>query len=280
MSLDGKVAIITGAGGGFGRAFCSSILKAGANVLALDVNTKNLSIIEAENHKFGKSRLLTQTVDIADFLACEAAIEIALNYFGQIDILINNAGLGMGFVRQDHHIELVRIDEITSEIWNRMIGVNLTGPWNMTKCCINNLRQSESARIINVTTSFFTMLRGKFQPYGPSKAGFEAMSASHAAEFSADGITVNVVVPGGPADTAMVPEGAGWNREQLVKPIAMTYPTLWLCSEEAKSITGNRYIAGRWDPEESIERNRTNTETPIAWPNLAQDPVWPGGKPS
>ena len=125
---------------------------------------------------------------------------------------------------------------------------------------------------------FFTMLGGGFHPYGTSKSGFEAMSAGHAAEFLSDGITVNVVVPGGPADTTMVPEETKWNRDELVKPIMMTYPILWLCSEEAAIVTGHRYIAGHWDPELSIEENRSKTEAPIAWPSLAQDPVWPGGK--
>ena len=186
----------------------------------------------------------------------------------------------MGSVRRDHHIKLVSIDELTPDIWNKMIGVNLTGPWNMTKSSIEYLRTSGKARIINVTTSFFTMLRGKFHPYGPSKSGFEAMSAGHAAEFKDDGITVNVVVPGGPADTPMVPQGAGWERDQLVKPIMMTYPILWLCSDEAEFITGNRYIAGHWDPNQSVSENRKKTESEIAWPSLAQDPVWPGGRPS
>ena len=60
----------------------------------------------------------------------------------------------------------------------------------------------------------------------------------------------------------------------------MTYPILWLCSEEAAAVTGYRYVAGHWDPEQSIAQNRSKTEAPIAWPSLAQDPVWPGGKPS
>ncbi|MDC0432629.1 SDR family NAD(P)-dependent oxidoreductase, partial [bacterium] len=88
------------------------------------------------------------------------------------------------------------------------------------------------------------------------------------------------VVPGGPADTPMVPQGAGWERDQLVKPIMMTYPILWLCSDEAGLITGNRYIAGHWDPNKSVSKNRKKTESEIAWPSLAQDPVWPDGKPS
>ena len=280
MSLDGRVVIVTGAAGGFGQVICSSFLEAGAKVVAIDVSNEALQVIEKQNSTYRKERLITKAADVSDYFQCQTAVHEAADYFDGVDILINNAGLGMGSVRRDHHIKLVSIDELTPDIWNKMIGVNLTGPWNMTKSSIEYLRTSEKARIINVTTSFFTMLRGKFHPYGPSKSGFEAMSAGHAAEFKDDGITVNVVVPGGPADTPMVPQGAGWERDQLVKPIMMTYPILWLCSDEAEFITGNRYIAGHWDPNQSVSENRKKTESEIAWPSLAQDPVWPGGKPS
>ncbi|MDE0992344.1 MAG: SDR family NAD(P)-dependent oxidoreductase [Rhodospirillales bacterium] len=280
MSLNGKVVVVTGAAGGFGRVICSSLLEVGAKVIAIDVSTDALEMLKSENTRFQAEMLVTKAIDISDYSQCKTAIEEGATRFSGIDILINNAAVGMGHVRPDHLINLVSIDEITPEIWDKVIGVNLTGPWNMTKCSIDFLRRSKNARIINITTSFFTMLRDKFHPYGPSKSGFEAMSAGHAAEFLPDGITVNVVVPGGPADTTMVPEETGWNREELVKPIMMTYPILWLCSEEAAAVTGYRYVAGHWDPERSIAENRSKTEAPIAWPSLAQDPVWPGGKPS
>jgi NAD(P)-dependent dehydrogenase (short-subunit alcohol dehydrogenase family) len=277
--MSGKVVIVTGGAGGFGRAFTKAFLDAGAKVAALDVTEEGLASLRDEHRGVNEDRLMTEKVDIADFASCQAAVDRVAERFGGVTVLINNAGLGMGSVKENHHIELIGIDEVTPEIWNHMVGVNLTGPWNMTKASIGYLREAERARIINVTTSFFTMLRGKFQPYGPSKSGFEAMSASHSAEFEEEGIMVNVVVPGGPADTPMVPDGAGFDRADLVQPANMTYPALWLCSEEGDGMTGNRYIAGRWDKEKSIADNREATEAPIGWPDLAGDPVWPGGKP-
>jgi NAD(P)-dependent dehydrogenase (short-subunit alcohol dehydrogenase family) len=278
--MTGKVVIVTGGAGGFGRAFTRAFLEAGARVAAFDVTEAGLAALRAEHHGVNEDRLMTETVDISDFASCQAAVDRVAERFGGVTVLINNAGLGMGSVRDSHHIELIGIDEVSPDIWNHMVGVNLTGPWNMTKASIKHLRAAGAARVINVTTSFFTMLRGKFSPYGPSKSGFEAMSAAHAAEFEEDGITVNVVVPGGPADTPMVPDGAGFNRADLVQPANMTYPALWLCSSEGDGMTGHRYIAGRWDPDKSISENRAATEAPIGWPDLAQDPVWPGGKPA
>ena len=279
VEMTGKVVIVTGGAGGFGRAFTREFLAAGAKVAVFDVTEEGLAALTAEHRGDNEDRLITEQLDIADFASCQAAVDRVAERFGGIHVLINNAGLGMGSVRPSHHIELIGIDEVTPDIWNNMVGVNLTGPWNMTKASIGHLRKAGRARVINVTTSFFTMMRGKFHPYGPSKSGFEAMSAGHAAEFAEEGITVNVVVPGGPADTPMVPDGAGFNRADLVQPTSMTHPALWLCSPEGEGITGNRYIAGRWDASLSIEENRKATEAPIGWPDLAGDPVWPGGKP-
>jgi len=277
--MTGRTVIVTGAAGGFGRAFTQAFLDAGASVGAVDVTEEGLAALAAEHRGVNEERLATEVVDIADFTACQRAVDRVAATFGGVHVLINNAGLGMGSVRENHHKNMIGIDEITPEVWNQMVGVNLTGPWNMTKASIAYLRAAERGRIINVTTSFFTMLRGRFHPYGPSKSGFESMSAGHAAEFDAEGITVNVVVPGGPADTPMVAENSGFDRADLVRPEAMTYPALWLCSPEGDGVTGNRYIAGRWDPALSVEENRGATEAPIGWPDLATDPVWPGGRP-
>ena len=277
--MTGQVVIVTGGGGGFGAAFTRAFLGAGAKVAAFDVAEAGLAALTEAHRGVNEDRLITEVVDIADFASCQAAVERVVERFGGLHVLINNAGLGMGSVRQDHHVDLIGIDEVTPEIWNQMVGVNLTGPWNMTKASIGHLRQAGRGRIINVTTSYFTMLRGKFHPYGPSKSGFESMSAGHAAEFAEDGITVNVVVPGGPADTPMVPDDGGFDRAALIQPISMTYPALWLCSAEGDGMTGNRYVAGLWDPSLTITENRKVTEAPIGWPDLAQNPVWPGGKP-
>lgn len=277
--MTGQVVIVTGAAGGFGRAFTRAFLAAGAKVAAFDVTDEGLSGLTEEHRGVNEDRLITEKVDIADFESCRTAVERVVERFGGLHVLINNAGLGMGSVRENHHNDLIGIDEVTPDVWNRMVGVNLTGPWNMTKASIAHLRQAGRARIINVTTSYFTMLRGKFHPYGPSKSGFESMSAGHAAEFADDGITVNVVVPGGPADTPMVSDDAGFDRADLIQPVNMTYPAMWLCSPDGDGMTGNRYIAGLWDPDLPLEENRAATEAPIGWPDLAQSPVWPGGKP-
>jgi NAD(P)-dependent dehydrogenase (short-subunit alcohol dehydrogenase family) len=267
--LDGRSVLLTGAAGGIGRVLAKAFLEAGAKVVAADIDAKGLAGLEPVKE------LATRVLDIADPAACEAAVREA-----QPDILINNGALGMQVLRETCMTDLVRLEEITPEFWSRMIAVNLSGAWHLTRAAAPGMRARGWGRIINVTTSFFTMLRGRFHPYGPAKAGLEAMSAGHAAEFAGTGVTVNVVVPGGPADTPMVPAVSGLRREDLVPPAKMAPPMLWLCTREADSVTGKRYIANDWDDALAPQAARAKSEAPIGWPQLAGTPVWPGGKPS
>jgi NAD(P)-dependent dehydrogenase (short-subunit alcohol dehydrogenase family) len=279
-SLSGRTALVTGAAGGIGRELVRALLAADANVMATDIADEGLKQLATRVEGEGPGqRLATRPLDISDQRACAASVEATRERFGSLDILVNNGALGMGAIRDDHMTNLVGIEEITPETWDRFVAVNFSGAWYLTRAAVPAMRRAGWGRIVTVTTSFFTMLRGKFHPYGPVKAGLEAMAAGHAKEFDGTGITVNVIVPGGPADTPMVPASSGLRREDLIPPVAMTYPLLWLCSTGADRITGKRYVAAKWDPAAPIEAVRAASEAPIGWPELAAAPVWPGGKP-
>jgi NAD(P)-dependent dehydrogenase (short-subunit alcohol dehydrogenase family) len=278
-SLTGKVAIVTGAAGGFGRVLVRTLLDEGAAVAALDIDQRGLTAL-SDTFALASHRLLVQSTDIADYAACEHAVAATIEKLGGLDILINNGAIGMGSIRTDHMRRLVGIQEISPPMWQRFVATNFSGSWNMTRAAIAHLLEQRWGRIINVTTSFFTMLRSGFHPYGPCKAGLEAMSSGHAKEFAATGVTVNIVVPGGPADTPMVPADSGFERKSLIAPEVMAPPILWLCSTAADEVTGNRYVAAQWDASLPPQEAERRCRAPIAWPDLAQSPVWPGGKPA
>ena len=179
--MKGKVAIVTGAAGGFGRVLVRALLERGASVAALDVTDVGLAALR-DSLRDHDERLSCMVTDIADYDACERATGEAARRFGGLHVLINNAAMGMNVIREDSMENLVGIRELTPQMWNRFVAVNLTGAWNMTRVCIEPMLDQRWGRIIDVTTSFFTMLRGSFQPYGPTKAGMEAMAAAHAAE--------------------------------------------------------------------------------------------------
>ena len=278
--MKGKVAIVTGAAGGFGRVLVRALLAENAKVAGLDVNESGLVALRGALSDEGRDRLLTKVTDISDYAACERAVADTIEALGGLHILINNGALGMGAIRADHMVRLVGIRDITPEMWQRFVATNFTGAWNMTRAAVAHLLDQRWGRIVNVTTSFFTMLRGGFHPYGPCKAGLEAMSAGHASEFAGSGVTVNVVVPGGPADTPMVPAESGFDRKDLIPPGVMAPPIVWLCSEAASGVTGNRYVAAQWDTTKPPQQAEQSCRAPIAWPDLARSPVWPGGKPA
>ncbi len=277
--LADKVALVTGAAGGFGRVLVKALAEQGARVCALDVEAGALSAMHGALPAPLRGRVITLVADIADYAACEQAAARARSELGGLHILVNNAALGMGVISRDHMTKPVKILDITPEMWQRFVAVNFSGAWNMTRACISPMLAQRWGRIIDVTTSLFSMLRGGFQPYGPCKAGLEAMAAAHAKEFAGTGVTVNVVIPGGPADTPMVPEESGYARKDLVPPGVMAPPIVWLCSPAADGITGNRYIAAHWDTSLAPARAQERCRAPIAWTELAQNPVWPGGAP-
>ena len=279
-AMTNRTALITGAAGGFGRSLTRAFCRVGANVIAGDVDAAGLARLKEDLHQEGiAGTLRTSAFDISDYDACLTNVEDAKSTFGSLDILINNGAMGMGVIRDTHMSDLVTIDEVDPAVWDKFISVNLSGAWYLTRAAIPAMKSQGWGRIINVTTSFFTMLRAKFHPYGPAKAALEAMSAGHAAEFAPDGVTVNIVVPGGPSDTPMVPDVAGYNRADLIAPSKMVAPILWLCSDAAGDVTGMRYVAANWDDTLPIADVRVACEAPIGWPDLAGAPVWPGGKP-
>ena len=277
--LSGRVAIVTGAAGGIGRVLVHALLAEGAKVAALDVSETGLGALKDAEPGAGRDRLLISRTDISDYAACERAVGQTIFALGGLHILINNGAIGMGAIRADHQRVPVRIEEISPAMWQRFVATNFSGAWNMTRASIGHLLAQRRGRIINVTTSFATMLRGGFHPYGPCKAALEAMSSGHAEEFKRSGVTVNVVLPGGPVDTPMVPQESGFDRDALIAPAVMAPPIVWLCSDAADGVTGNRYIAAYWDASMPPEEAERQCRVPAGWPGLGQARLSPHDPP-
>lgn len=182
-TLRGKVAIVTGAAGGIGGVLVHALLAEGAKVAALDVSEEGLAALWDGVPGASRDRLVAHPTDISDYAACESAVGKVISGLGGMHVLINNGAIGMGAIRADHQRVPVRIHEISPAMWQRFVATNFSGAWNMTRASIGHLLAQRWGRIINVTTSFATMLRGSFHPYGPCKAALETMSSGHAEEF-------------------------------------------------------------------------------------------------
>jgi len=264
-----RVALVTGGARGIGRAIAEGLRAIGAAVAVLDADRDALDACGLDGLKI--------RADIASPADSAAAVARVCELHGRLDILVNNAGLGMGLIREDHFARPVALAEVTPEHWRRMFEVNCMGAFLLARAALPAMAARGWGRMINVTTSFFTMLNQGFAPYGPAKAALEAASAIWAKEFAGTGVTVNVLIPGGPTDTRMVPRSAPFPRSALIPPAALAPPAQWLVSAAADGITGRRFTAGLWDPALPPAEAAARAGAPIAWPELIdQGRVWPG----
>jgi NAD(P)-dependent dehydrogenase (short-subunit alcohol dehydrogenase family) len=269
VSAAGKVALVTGGARGIGAAIALGLRTIGAKVAVLDLDDAALASCPED--------VLTVQADIARAEDCAMAVERVRASCGGLDVLINNAGIGMSTIREDHFAQPVRLIEITPDHWRRMFEVNCMGAFLMMRAAVPPMVAQGWGRVVNVTTSFFTMLNEGFVPYGPAKAALEAASAIWAKEFQDTGVTVNVLIPGGPTDTRMVPTSAPFARSEMIPPAAMAPPAQWLASTASDGVTGRRFVAGLWNTALPPEEAAAAAGAPIAWPELtSQGRVWPG----
>lgn len=273
-SISSRVVFLTGAAGGIGLAMTDALLAAGHAIAAVDRDGKALDRLAAQHAK-AKDRLHPILADLSTPAGCEAAIGAAHARFGAIDAVVNNAGIGMSSVRPDAETRTPGIEELTPEIWDGFMAIFVRAPLILVRAALPDMKRGGFGRIINNTTSYVTMLR--VLPYGAAKAALESMSAVWAKELDGSGVTVNVLVPGGPTDTPLIADEAGWPREKMLRPQIMGPPTAWLISDEAKNFSGRRITAARWDESLPPAEAAARASRAIGWPELSADAVWLAG---
>jgi NAD(P)-dependent dehydrogenase (short-subunit alcohol dehydrogenase family) len=270
-----RVAIVTGAASGIGRAMTLGLLKAGIGVAAVDKEAAWLAELEAAAGPSARAALHPVRADLTDPAAFETIVAAALGRFGRLDILVNNAGIGQGSVRPDFRRQPLHFWEITQEQWSRFVAVNATAPLMMARAVAPHFLKAKQGRIVTVTTSLGTMVRGGYTLYGASKAAAEAATAIMAEDLAGTGVTANVLVPGGVTDTRIVPDGAGLDRTRMLRPEIMAPPLVWLVSDAAAHVTGRRFLAAHWDTALPPEQAAEKCGAPIAWKSIATMPIEP-----
>jgi NAD(P)-dependent dehydrogenase (short-subunit alcohol dehydrogenase family) len=270
-----RVVLLTGASGGIGQVMTKALLAAGHAVAAVDRDAAALTRLAAQ-HGGAKDRLHPIVADLATAAGCDSAVAEARTRFGAIAAVINNAGIGMSSVRPDAEARAPGIAELTPEIWDGFMAIFVRAPQMLVRAALPDMKQRGFGRIVNNTTSYVTMLR--VLPYGAAKAALESMSAVWAKELDGSGITVNVLVPGGPTDTPLIADASGWPRDKMLRPDIMGPPTAWLVSDAADSFFGRRITAARWDTTLKPADAAQQASRAIGWPELAADAVWLTGK--
>lgn len=268
MSLDGKVAIVTGGGRGLGRAAALALAKNGASVMVTaSRHADEVESVAAEAATAGGGTIRATVSDVTDPDACRRIVEETVAAFGGIDILVNNAGRGMRHVSERFLDEVTPFWQTDPETWRMIIDTNVNGPFFMARAAMPYMLDRGWGRIVNISMNAATMRRPGFSPYGPSKAALESETVIWAGECGGTGITVNCLLPGGPVLTGMIPDGASEEtRRNLLDPEIVVPPLLWLVSEEADGATGGRYIATRWDPSLPRHLSAEKARVPAGWP--------------
>jgi NAD(P)-dependent dehydrogenase (short-subunit alcohol dehydrogenase family) len=246
MPSAGRVAIVTGAGRGLGRAMTRGLVRAGIRVVVTAARER--AEIEAITAEVGESMVLPVLADVTREVDAERVVAAALERFGRVDILVNNAGRGMKYVRETFMTEPTRFWEVDPDTWRMVIDTNVNGPFLMAHAVAPHLIRAGWGRIINVSVSHSTMRRPGFSPYGPSKAALESETLIWAQDLRGTGVTVNTLLPGGATLTGMIPDTFPANaRGTLLDPEIMVPPLLWLVSEDTNAMTGCRVTANQWD---------------------------------
>jgi NAD(P)-dependent dehydrogenase (short-subunit alcohol dehydrogenase family) len=276
MSAARRVAVVTGAAGGIGRALVGGLLGKGLAVAAVDRTAEGLAALahSAAERQQG-ANLLTIEADLAQDEAIDKIVAQARARFGTIDILVNNAGVGQATIRTDNRERPIKFWEVTPEQWKLFVAVHNNAPMALSRALVHDMMRQKWGRIVNVTTSLGTMIRDGSPTYGPSKAALEAFSAIMAKDLAGTGVTVNVIVPGGVTNTGMVPLEAGYDRGEMIQPEVMAPPLVWLVSEAAAEITGRRFLAVHWDPQLPPAEAALKAGAPVAWTGIATMPIEP-----
>ena len=274
MAAERKVAIVTGAASGIGRAMTLGLLGAGIDVAAVDRDSELLG--ELQRLAQGLPGTLSSIpADLAEPASFERIAADVLGEAGRIDILVNNAGIGQGSVRGNQRWDPINFWEITPEQWSRFVAVNATAPLMLARAVARHMVEAGRGRIVTVTTSLGTMIRRGYILYGASKASAEAATAIMAADLAGTGVTANVLVPGGMTDTRIIPEGSVPDRSKLIRPEVMVPPLLWLVSDAASDVTGRRFLAVHWDSALPPKQAAEKCGAGIAWTSIATMPIEP-----
>jgi 3-oxoacyl-[acyl-carrier protein] reductase len=191
--------------------------------------------------------ILPVIADVTKEQDCARVIAMTLERFGRLDVLVNNAGRGMKYVSEQFMVEPTKFWETTAETWRLIIDTNVIGPFLMTRAAVPTMLAAGWGRVVNISINSDTMRRRGFSPYGPSKAALESATIIWAQDLTGTGVTVNCLLPGGAANTGMIPSGYPEQlRAKLLDPTIMVPPLLWLANPVSDGFTGRRIIASEW----------------------------------
>ncbi|HEV8458582.1 MAG TPA: 3-oxoacyl-ACP reductase family protein [Methylomirabilota bacterium] len=239
MKLEHRVAVVTGAGQGIGRAYAHRLVQEGAKVVVAELNEAKGKAVVEEITAAGGAALFVHT-DVAEEASCEEMVASTVRQFGRLDVLVNNAAVFST-------ITMKPFWELTVAEWDRLMAVNARGVWLASKAVVPQMRRQGGGRIINISSGVIFMGRPNYLHYVASKGAVFAMTRAMARELGDFGITVNTITPG--ATYTEIPRGTVTpeQREAMLRAMCIKHPeepkdlvgtVVFLASDDAAFITG------------------------------------------
>ncbi len=246
MRLNGKVAIVTGGGGGIGFAICKAFAAEGANVVVSDIDSGKCEDHAKALRDSGREAIAVDA-DVSSERSAEALVAATLSSYGRVDILVNNAGARIIKGLMQHSLA----------DWEQMIAINLTGPFLCARAAIPHMVAQGSGNIINLGSIASFAGRPNRVAYCAAKSGVLGLTRAMAADLSGKNVRVNTIAPGMIASPfnrsfAESPEtGEAWASENLIgrwgQPEDIAGAAVYLASEESSFVTGSEIkIEGGW----------------------------------
>lgn len=248
-ALAGRHAVVTGASGGIGAAIAAALAADGARVSLLGRDAARLE--EVSDRAGGPERAVSIPTDVLDCAAVREAFAAARRRFGPAHILINSAGIAAA----------AKFTDTDEALWNRVLGVNLTGTYLCTREALPDMLAGRCGRIVNIASTAGLRGAAYISAYAASKHGVIGLTRALALEFATRNITVNAICPGY-TDTDMVREAIGNIRDRtgrseqaalaallaanpqhrLIEPREVAHTVLWLCRPGTEAVTGQSIV--------------------------------------
>jgi gluconate 5-dehydrogenase len=187
-------------------------------------------------------------LDVRDETSVAAAVDAVWARFGGLDLLVNNAGIGMRTVNPRFMEEPQPFWAVPPDGFRDVVETKVTGCFLVARAVVPRMLEAGGGRVVNISMNHSTMVRRGFVPYGPAGAGVEALSRVMAADLADSPVRVNLLLPGGATATGMIPEEGVSDevRSSLLSPDVMGPPIVWLATAD---VHDQRIVASEWRRE-------------------------------
>ena len=235
--------LVTGGTSGLGRAMASALVDAGARVALAGRNRSRAEEVAAE---LGPAAIGLE-LDVRDMSSVESGIDRVYERLGGLDMLVNNAGLGMRSVNPRFMSDPQPFWKVPTQGFSDVLETKVTGCFLVARAVVPRMLDDGAGRVVTVSMNEATMVRRGFVPYGPSGAAVEALARVMAADLEGTPVTANILLPGGATDTGMVPDDIPDEvRARLLDPAIMGPAIVWLASPDADGVHDQRIVANEF----------------------------------